>query len=103
MPGCAAETAGLRPATSPTASPKSSSGQLLAGFAGLRPWARSAGDYKTLLFDLKGGVTKITLNRPDAANALNLDMARDLIAAALPCYPTYAEQVGTQVVGEPAP
>jgi 2-(1,2-epoxy-1,2-dihydrophenyl)acetyl-CoA isomerase len=42
-------------------------------------------DYQTLLFDVAAGVATITLNRPDAANALTLEMARDLADAALRC------------------
>jgi len=42
-------------------------------------------DYKTLRFELKDGVARLTLNRPDAANALDLDMGRDLMHAAIHC------------------
>lgn len=41
--------------------------------------------YSTLLFDVRDGIAHVTLNRPDAANALNVDMARDLMHAALQC------------------
>ena len=41
--------------------------------------------YETLLFDVKAGVAQIRLNREKAANALNLQMCRDLQDAALRC------------------
>src|SRR5579871_4994646 len=34
--------------------------------------------YSTLLFDVKGNVAHITLNRPEVYNALSADMAREL-------------------------
>lgn len=42
-------------------------------------------DYQTLTFDVADGVARITLNRPDAANSLNVAMARELLAAARQC------------------
>lgn len=42
-------------------------------------------NYKTLLFGLTDGVATVTLNRPDAANAIDLDMGRDLMHAAIRC------------------
>lgn len=41
--------------------------------------------YTALLFDIRDSIARITLNRPDAANALNVDMAKDLMHAALQC------------------
>lgn len=41
--------------------------------------------YQSLLFDVDAGVACITLNRPDAANALDLTLARELADAALAC------------------
>ena len=38
---------------------------------------------KTLLYEVKDHVARITFNRPDAANALNLEMASDLMHAAI--------------------
>ncbi len=42
-------------------------------------------DYETLLFDICEGVATITLNRPDNANALTLQMARDLFDVSMRC------------------
>jgi 2-(1,2-epoxy-1,2-dihydrophenyl)acetyl-CoA isomerase len=39
--------------------------------------------YETILYELKDGVATITLNRPEAYNALNLALARDLFQAVL--------------------
>lgn len=41
--------------------------------------------YETLNYEVSGGVATITLNRPDAANALNLTMARELSDVAIEC------------------
>jgi 2-(1,2-epoxy-1,2-dihydrophenyl)acetyl-CoA isomerase len=41
--------------------------------------------YTTLLFDVQEGIAQITLNRPEALNSINLDMARDLMYAVLRC------------------
>jgi 2-(1,2-epoxy-1,2-dihydrophenyl)acetyl-CoA isomerase len=40
---------------------------------------------KTVLVEVRDAVATVTLNRPEASNALNLDMGRDLLAAALQC------------------
>lgn len=39
--------------------------------------------YQTLLYDVKDGVATLTLNRPEAYNALNLALGRDLFQAVL--------------------
>ncbi len=41
--------------------------------------------YSTLLFETRDNVARITLNRPDAANSLNLQLAKDLMEVALTC------------------
>ncbi len=41
--------------------------------------------YETLAFELRDGVARVTLNRPEAANALDLQMSRELMAAAIRC------------------
>ncbi len=42
-------------------------------------------DFETLGFDISDGVCRITFQRPDAANALNRQMALDLMHAAIEC------------------
>ena len=41
--------------------------------------------YTTILFDVRDNVAHITLNRPEAANSLNKEMAIDLMHAAIRC------------------
>lgn len=41
--------------------------------------------YSTITLEIKDNVARITLNRPEAANALNIDMSKDLMHAALHC------------------
>jgi len=38
--------------------------------------------FKTLLYELKDGIATVTLNRPDALNAIDMDMRADLTALA---------------------
>lgn len=42
-------------------------------------------DFHTLLFEVRDHVAHLTLNRPEAANAINVDVARELEEAALIC------------------
>src|ERR1700754_2936083 len=42
-------------------------------------------EYQTLLFEPSGPITRITLNRPDAANGMNDTMTRELADAAQRC------------------
>ncbi len=42
-------------------------------------------EYKNLIFELRDGVAHVTLNRPDAANALNLELSQELYDAMLRC------------------
>jgi enoyl-CoA hydratase/carnithine racemase len=39
-------------------------------------------EFKTLLYELSDGIATVTLNRPDALNAINMDMRADLTALA---------------------
>ena len=41
--------------------------------------------FETLLFDVKDNVAHVTLNRPDAANAIDLQLSKDLAYAAMQC------------------
>ncbi len=43
-------------------------------------------DFKTLLYELKDGIATVTLNRPDALNAINMDMRADFTALAEPLF-----------------
>jgi 2-(1,2-epoxy-1,2-dihydrophenyl)acetyl-CoA isomerase len=42
-------------------------------------------DYKTIVFELRDSVAHLTLNRPDAANSLNLEMSEEQYNAMLRC------------------
>lgn len=42
-------------------------------------------DYSALLFEVRDRVAHLTFNRPQSANSLNLEMARDLMHAAIRC------------------
>ncbi len=41
--------------------------------------------YKTILCDIHDGIARITLNRPQSGNAIELEMAQDLMRAATAC------------------
>jgi len=41
--------------------------------------------YSAILFEVNNNVARITMNRPEAANALNAEMGKDLMHAALRC------------------
>jgi 2-(1,2-epoxy-1,2-dihydrophenyl)acetyl-CoA isomerase len=41
--------------------------------------------FKTLLFDVQEGVAHITLNRPEEANTINIELARELMWAIMQC------------------
>jgi 2-(1,2-epoxy-1,2-dihydrophenyl)acetyl-CoA isomerase len=42
-------------------------------------------EYRTLLFDVRDGVARITINRPEAANSLNAEAFQDFMHAVLRC------------------
>lgn len=42
-------------------------------------------EFKSIVFRIEAGVAHITLNRPDAGNAMNFDLVRELARAALVC------------------
>ena len=42
-------------------------------------------EFGAITFDIKDRIARIVLNRPDAANAMNLDLVRELARAALIC------------------
>jgi len=42
-------------------------------------------DYSTLLFEIRDNVARITLNRPESGNALNMQMAKEMMEVALTC------------------
>lgn len=42
-------------------------------------------EFTTLLFEVRDQVAHITLNRPEAANSINVEMGKDLMHAALRC------------------
>lgn len=42
-------------------------------------------DYQHILFEVKDGIARITLNRPEVYNAMNMRMSLDLMHAAIAC------------------
>jgi len=50
--------------------------------------------FKNIDFEVQNGLARLTLNRPEASNAINLDLVRELLAAATIC----AEDSGIRAV-----
>lgn len=42
-------------------------------------------EFNTLLFDVQAGIAHISLNRPEAANSISIEMAKELMRAAMEC------------------
>ena len=42
-------------------------------------------EYETLIYEIRNNIAIITLNRPEAANSINVSMARDLMNCTLNC------------------
>ena len=62
--------------------------------------------FSTLDFGIDGGIARITLNRPDAANGISMQLAQELLQASLACrcspqarHSPFAENVSPQVLG----
>ncbi len=43
-------------------------------------------DFETLIFEKQDGLAKITLNRPETANGINIPLAKELMAVASDCH-----------------
>src|ERR1700680_4357521 len=70
---------------------RSNSLRSLPGCAsGSRPTNNCAVAAPSVQVETRGAVALVTLNRPDSANTLNLQMAMDLLAAAMTCARTAA-------------
>src|SRR5688572_29217246 len=74
---CAAH-AGIRPRLRQTSQGDRST-------ARVRRYSPRVTEYETIKFEQSGPITRITLNRPDAANGMNDTMTRELADAAKNC------------------
>src|SRR6185503_10242825 len=63
------------------------------GEVGVCRYSPGVTEYQTIPFEQSGPITRITLNRPDAANGMNDTMTRELADAAKRC-----DTAGTKVV-----
>jgi 2-(1,2-epoxy-1,2-dihydrophenyl)acetyl-CoA isomerase len=45
----------------------------------------TAEEYNTLEFEVRDGVAHVTLSRPEVGNALNLELAQELLRAVMRC------------------